>query len=173
MSKPTYAEFESTGDPMLDDNFEIIFSNLPVNGMDGAKSLRIHTKTGVLPGHTIDEVLKEAFGYQLRYGGRKTFSGSFQLEFNENHEAKILKILRKWSNKIRKTKTGLGSFKKEYAAVATFRLLDQTGALVDESQIKGVWPGQIPDYQFSGTAQAVPCSVDFKFDYIETDEDND
>jgi hypothetical protein len=171
MSKPTLDEFESTGDPMLDDNFEIIFSNLPVDGMDGAKSLRIHTKTGTLPGATIEEVIKEAFGYQLRYAGRKTFSGSFQMEFNENHQAKILKIMRKWHAKIRTTKTALGRFKKEYAATVTFRLLDQTGAMVDETTIKGVWPGQVPDYQFSGAAQAVPCSIDFKFDYILTDAD--
>lgn len=42
MSKVTMDEFESTGDPMLDDNFEIIFSKLPVNGQDGAKSLHSH-----------------------------------------------------------------------------------------------------------------------------------
>ena len=35
--KVTLEEFESTGDPMLDDNFEIIFSKLPVNGQAGVK----------------------------------------------------------------------------------------------------------------------------------------
>lgn len=171
MSKVTMDEFESTGDPMLDDNFEIIFSKLPVNGQDGAKSLRIHTKSGTLPGMSLEEVMKEAFGYQLRYAGRKTWSGSFQLEFNENHEAKILKILRAWAALIKSTKRGTGKFKKDYAAVATFRILDQEGKVVDETTIKGVWPSQVPDYQFSGAAQAVPCSVDFKFDYTLSKDD--
>lgn len=163
-NKVTLDEFESTGDPMLDDNFEIIFSGLP-GGLDGAKTLRIHVKTAVLPGTTIEEVMKEAFGYQLRYAGRKTWSGSFQIELNENHEAKILKLLRSWSQIMRHTKTGTGKFKKEYAATATMNLLDQTGAVVDTTEIRGVWPGQVPDYSFSGSAQAIPCSVDFKFDY--------
>ena len=47
--KVTLEEFESTGDPMLDDNFEIIFSKLPVNGQDGAKSLRICGESGKSP----------------------------------------------------------------------------------------------------------------------------
>lgn len=169
-NKVTLDEFESTGDPMLDDNFEIIFSGMP-GGLDGAKSLRIHVKTAVLPGVTIDEVMKEAFGYQLRYAGRKTWSGSFQLELNENHEAKILKLLRKWSQIMRSTSKGTGKFKKEYAATATMNILDQTGAVVDTTEIRGVWPSQVPDYQFSGAAQAIPCSVDFKFDYTVDDDD--
>ena len=87
-NKVTLSEFESTGDPMLDDNYEIIFSNLP-DGIE-AKTFRIHNKTATLPGCTVAEVVKEAFGYQLRYAGQKTWSGSFSLELNENAEAKIL-----------------------------------------------------------------------------------
>lgn len=170
-NKVTLAEFESTGDPMLDDNFEIIFSGLPA-GLE-SKTLRLHVKTAVLPGSTIEEVIKEAFGYQLRYAGRKTYSGSFQIELNENHEGKILKLLRKWHNIMRSTKKGTGKFKKEYAALATMNILDQTGAVIDTTEIRGVWPGPVPDYQFSGAAQAVPCSVDFKFDYTITEQDTD
>lgn len=170
-NKVTLAEFESTGDPMLDDNFEIIFSNLPSVISDGANVFRIHTKTGTLPGVTIDEVLKEAFGYQIRYAGRKNFSGSFSLEFNENREGALLKRLRKWSKLMRGTKESTGKLKKEYAASVTFNILDQDGSIVDTSTIYGVWPGQVPDYQFSGSAQAIPCTVDFKFDYV-LDEDD-
>jgi hypothetical protein len=86
--------------------------------------------------------------------------------------AKILKILRAWAALIKSTKRGTGKFKKDYAAVATFRILDQEGKVVDETTIKGVWPSQVPDYQFSGAAQAVPCSVDFKFDYTLSKDDN-
>lgn len=87
------------------------------------------------------------------------------MEFNEKPRSQDSQNLRAWAALIKSTKRGTGKFKKDYAAVATFRILDQEGKVVDETTIKGVWPSQVPDYQFSGAAQAVPCSVDFKFDY--------
>lgn len=170
-NKVTLEEFESTGDPLLDDNFEIIFSGMPSNISEGNSALRIHTKTGVLPGTTIEDLMKEAFGYQLRYAGRKTWSGSFTLELNENHEAKMLKILRKWHKVARKTRTATGELKSGYAATATFNILNNDGSVLDTTTIVGVWPSQVPDYQFGGVAQAVPCSVEFKFDYTLDDDD--
>lgn len=170
-NKVTLEEFESTGDPLLDDNFEIIFSGMPSDISDGNTSLRIHTKTGVLPGTTIEDLMKEAFGYQLRYAGRKTWSGSFTVELNENHEAKMLKILRKWHKTIRKTKTATGELKKGYAAEVTFNILNNDGSVLDTTTIVGVWPSQVPDYQFGGVAQAIQCSVEFKFDYTKDDDD--
>lgn len=169
-NKVTLSEFESTGDPMLDDNYEIIFSNLP-DGLD-AKTFRIHSKTATLPGCTIADVVKEAFGYQLRYAGQKTWSGSFSMELNENSEAKILKTLRKWLKVPRGTKVSSGKYKKNYGATVTFNILNQEGEVVDTTTIMGVWPSQVPDYQFGGTGQAIPCSVEFKFDYT-LDEDDE
>ena len=72
--KLTYEEVTSIGDPLLDDNFEIIFSGVPSQVGD-ASTFRLFCKTGVLPGYTLDEVLQEAFGHTLRFAGKKTFSG--------------------------------------------------------------------------------------------------
>lgn len=168
MGKVTLDEFLSTGDPLLDDNFELLISNPPVGGTNFARSLRIMCKTGVKPGTTINEVLKEAFGYQARYAGNKIWSGSLQTEFNENSEMAIYKPIEEWHEKIRATKTGLGVFKKEYAVKAKMRIFKQDGSVALECDIFGLWPKQVPDLQFSGGAQAVPVQVDWSFDYATT-----
>lgn len=167
MGKVTMEEFEGTLDPLLDDNFEFLIPNPPVGGTDGARVLRLFCKSGVKPGSTIDEVLKEAFGHQLNYAGRRIYSHSLSTEYNENREMVVYKLLEEWADKIRSIQTQLGGFKAEYAANAIFRIFSQDGTTVAEYTIKGVWPKQVPDLQFNGTAQAVPVNIEWSFDYAE------
>lgn len=167
MPKVTLDEFASTADPLLDDNFEFLIPNPPseTGGSEYARALRIMCKTGVKPGSTVEEVLKEAFGHQLNYAGRKIFSHSLSTEYNENAEMAIYKPLEAWHDKIRATQTQLGAVKAEYAVKAIFRIFKQDGSVVAEYEIYGVWPKQVPDLQFSGAAQAVPVSIEWSFDY--------
>ena len=165
MSKVTLDEFVSTKDPLLDDNFEFLIPNPPVGGSGYARALRIHCKTGVKPGSTIDEVLKEAFGYQLRYAGRKIFSGTMSTEYNENYELAVYKPLEDWHQLMRATKTATGAFKSEYAVKAIMRLFKQDGSVAAEYDVYGVWPKVVPDLQMTGQGQAVPVSIEWSFDY--------
>lgn len=167
MSKVTLEEFSETSDPLLDDNFELLIPKPPVGGTEGARTLRLFCKTGVKPGSTIEEVLKEAFGHQLNYAGRRIYSHSMSTEYNENSEMKVYSLLEEWADKIRDVKTQTGSFKSEYATIATFRIFKQDGSVAAEYTIHGVWPKQVPDLQFNGTAQAVPVQIEWSFDYAE------
>lgn len=167
MPKVTLDEFASTKDPLLDDNFEFLIPNPPVGGADYARTLRLMCKTGVKPGSTVEEVLKEAFGHQLNYAGRKIFSHALSTEYNENSEMAVYKDLEAWHNLIRATQTQLGAVKSEYAVKAIFRIFNMDGSVVKEYNIFGVWPKQVPDLQFSGAAQAVPVSIEWSFDYAE------
>lgn len=167
MPKVTLTEFSSTGDPLLDDNFELLL-NVPdaVGGTSYTSMLRIQCKTGVKPGSTVEDILKEAFGFQLNYAGRKTFTHSFSTEFNENAEMAVYKPLEKWHDLIRATETQLGAVKSEYATKAIFRIFKQDGSIAGEYEIFGVWPKQVPDLSFNGTAQAIQVSIEWSFDYV-------
>ncbi len=167
MPKPTLDEFASTKDPLLDDNFEFLIPNPPVGGTDYARALRLMCKTGVKPGSTVEEVLKEAFGHQLNYAGRKIFSHSLSTEYNENAEMELYKPLEEWHNLIRATQTQLGAVKSEYAVKAIFRIFNMDGSVAAEYNVFGVWPKQIPDLSFAGAGQAIPVSIEWSFDYFE------
>lgn len=167
MPKVTLDEFSSTKDPLLDDNFEFLIPNPPVGGTEYARTLRLMCKTGVKPGSTLEEVLKEAFGHQLNYAGRKIFSHALSTEYNENSEMEVYSALEAWHTLVRATQTQLGAKKAEYAVKAIFRIFDMDGSVVKEYNIFGVWPKVVPDLQFSGSAQAVPVSIEWSFDYAE------
>lgn len=165
MSKVTFDDMTTIGDPLMDDNFEIIFSKLP-SAAGAAATFRLFCKTGVLPGYTLDEVLQEAFGHALRFAGKKTFSGSISIEFNENSDMKIYKQLKAWGDFVKATKTQLGAFKKDYAGKATINVFKQDGSTSQTFEVQNIWPGQLPDLSFSGGAQAMTISVDFKYDIV-------
>jgi hypothetical protein len=176
--KLTYDEVTSIGDPLLDDNFEIIFSGVP-SAVGEASTFRLFCKTGVLPGYTLDEVLQEAFGHTIRFAGKKTFSGSITIEFNENSQMKMYTAIKTWGDLIRGSKTQLAKLFKGgdkstigsgYAAKAQVNVFRQDGTTAKSYNIVNVWPGQLPDLSFSGGGQALTISVDFKYDIV-TDSD--
>lgn len=167
MPKVTLDEFTSTKDPLLDDNFEFLVPNPPVGGSEYARVLRLFCKTGVKPGSTLEEVLKEAFGHQINYAGRKIYSHSISTEYNENSEMAVYKTLEDWHEFARATQTQLGAKKEDYAVKAIFRVFDLDGSVAAEYNIFGVWPKQVPDLSFSGAGQAVQVSIEWSYDYAE------
>lgn len=167
MSKVTLTEFASTGDPLLDDNFEFLVTvPAAVGGTAYSTILRIMCKSGVKPGTTVESIAKEAFGHKLNYAGRKTFTGTMSTEFNENSEMAVYKPLEKWHDTIRATETQLGAVKADYASKAIFRVFKMDGSVAAEYNVFGVWPTQVPDLTFSGMAQSVPVTIEWAFDYV-------
>ena len=70
MPKPNYDEVSSVKDPMLNDNYDIQFPNVP-GGKDG-RALRLQCKTAVKPGTNLAEVEVELFGHKLMHAARRT-----------------------------------------------------------------------------------------------------
>lgn len=167
MSKVTYDEFNSTADPLLDDNFEFLIPNPPVGGSNWARSLRIMCKTGVKPGSTIEDIIREAFGHQAVFAGRKTYTHSMTTEYNENSKMDLYLPIEEWHDLIKATGTQLGRPKAEYAVKGIFRIFDMDGSVVAEYTIHNVWPKQVPELSFSGQAQMIPVSIEWAFDTIE------
>lgn len=167
MSKVTLDEFQSIGDPLLSDAFEIIIPNLPAGlNSQGGRYFRLQCKTITKPGSTLQEVLQEAYGHTLRYAGKKEFSGSISSEFVENSQLRMYTILEDWVDVIRSTDFQLGLFKREYAVTATINIFDQKGAITYAGELRGFWPKGLQDISFDGSAAAVPVNCDFSYDYF-------
>lgn len=166
MPKPNLDTVLEILDPMLSDNFDIIFQNLPA-GVE-ARPLQIQCKTAIKPGTTIEEVAVELFGHRMMHVGRKTFSNSLQIEFVDDRNGKIHEMMEAWAEFCRETKTQHGHFKADYAADAEFYIYDQEGTKVKTYKIYNIWPSQVPDMQFDGSsAQAINVQMEFKYDYYE------
>lgn len=165
MAKPNLDEVLGVKDPMLNDNFELLFADVP-NGGNG-RDLRIQCKTAIKPGTSITEVEIELFGHKVLHGAKRTWSNELSIEFVEDNKGTITKALEDWSEYIRGTDSQHGEFKEQYAKNATFIIYDQKGEKAMEYDLFNCWPSQVPDLQFDGTGGAnITLSASFKFDHV-------
>lgn len=164
MPKVTLTEVLGINDPMLNDNFELVFPNIPGGG-DG-RQLRLQCRSGVKPGMSIQEVEVELFGHKVKHAARKTFSGNMSVGFVESYEGRIVDSLENWAETIRGTDTQSGTFKSQYAVTATLVIFDQTGAPALTYEIYNVWPTEVPEYSFDGSGGSViQADATFAYDY--------
>jgi hypothetical protein len=151
-------------DPLLSDNYEMIFQ-LPTQVGGNASTLRVQCKSAAKPGSTIEPQMVELFGHTTRHAGRKVFSGTMAITFQENSTADVTTILEEWQEFIRSTEGQVGAFKSDYAKNAELHLLDQTGNPVRSYKIVGVWPTEVPELTMDSAGTALDLSASFSFDH--------
>ena len=71
-------------DPALPWNFDLIFDKLPTGMPGDVRSLTIRCQATSLPGQSHNQVEVSLHGIVLRFRGRKTFGGTFDVTFAEN-----------------------------------------------------------------------------------------
>lgn len=164
MPKPTLEEVLDVGDPMLNDNFDLIFTSVPGGG-DG-RQLRIQCKSGIKPGMSVQQAEMELFGHKTLHAARKTFSNSMSISFHESYDGIINTTLEDWSEECRFTDTQSGNFKRDYTATGTITIYDQTGAEALSYEIFNCWPTEVPDASFDGAGgTAMTVDATFAYDY--------
>ena len=164
MPKPNLDEVLNIGDPMLNDNFDLVFASIPGGGNN--RAMRIHCKSGIKPGMSVQQAEVELFGHKTVHAARKTVSNSMSISFHESYDAEMNITLENWSEMCRSTDTQSGNFKRDYAVTATLTIYDQTGAPVVEYEIFNCWPTEVPDAQFDGAGgTAMTVDATFAYDY--------
>lgn len=164
MPKPSLEEILNIRDPMLNDNFDLIFARVPGGGSN--RQLRVQCKTGVKPGMSLQQAEMELFGHKTLHAARKTFSNSMSISFHESYDALINRTLERWSETARRTDTQSGTFKRDYATTGTLNTYDQTGAKAQSWEIYNIWPTEVPDAQFDGSGgTAMTVDATFAYDY--------
>lgn len=165
MPKPSLENVLAIKDPMLNDNFDLVFPSVPGGGT--ARSLTIQCKSATKPGTTLTEVEVELFGHKVMHHARRTWSNDLTIEFIEDNEGSITHALEMWAETLRARTSQHGEFKSAYAVNAQFNVYNQKGVKVMEYQIINIWPSSIPDIQFDGSGGAVQTlSVTFKYDNV-------
>lgn len=167
MPKPNLDEIQSIPDPMLSDNFELLFPNIPgAQGDTATRALRLQCKNTIKPGTQMEDVPVELFGHRAMHAGRRTFSNEISVEFIEDAFGTIGKSLESWVEWVRSKRTQSGHFKRDYAQDAVLNIFDQEGNQVLSYKIVNMWPSNVPDETFDGSsATAISLSCSFKYDY--------
>lgn len=170
MPKPTLDNVLTIADPMLSDNFELLIPIVPGNpGL--SEPLRLQCKTATKPGMTIEQVTYDLFGHTVEFAGRLTFSHTMSVEYVENYQGTITRIMEIWIELARGHKSQHGGFKSAYATNASLYIYDQTGAISLKYNIFNIFPTEVPELSFDGSsATALSVSVTFSYDYYEIDD---
>ena len=166
MPKPSLDDILNIKDPMLNDNFDLLFDRIPGGGNN--RQMLIQCKTASKPGMSLQQAEMELFGHKVLHVGRKTFSHSMSISFHESYDAFINRALERWSEEGRKTKTQHGKFKRDYVATGTLTTYDQTGAVAQRWKVYNMWPTEVPEAQFDGSGgTAMTADATFAYDYYE------
>ena len=165
MAKVTLSNIaEVLKDPLLSDNYQIEFpAPKSVSGAD-MKPMVIQVKSAAKPGTNIEQQMSEMFGHTFRYAGRKTFTGTWSVSYQESDDLKITKFIEDWHESIRGTETQIGALKAEYAVKVNFIILNNKDEKMAEYEIRGVWPTAAPELPMDSSAQALEVSVEVSFD---------
>jgi hypothetical protein len=172
--KPNLYSILTIADPMLSDNFELIFPTVPsLSGSGNTESLRLQCKTATKPGMTLEQVTYDLFGHTVEFGGRLTYSHTMTVEFVENWQGTITRNLENWLEMCRTHQSQHGHFKAQYVSTATLNIYNQVGDISLAYKIFNMFPTEIPELSFDGSAAtALSLSATFSFDYHEVLTDN-
>ncbi len=166
MAKPALLDILSIADPMLSDNFELIFGSIP--GSSDTQPFRIQCRTASKPGMTLEQVTYDLFGHTVEFAGRLTYSHTMSVEYVENYQGSITRALEKWQELIRSHRSQHGSFKADYTVTADLNIYDQTGELSLNYRVFNMWPTEVPELAFDGSsATALSVGATFSYDYYE------
>jgi hypothetical protein len=174
MAKPNLQSVLTIADPMLSDNFELLFGTVPsVNGSGNTQALLLQCKTVVKPGMTIEQVTYDLFGHTVEFAGRLTYSHTMAIEFVENWQGTITRTLENWMSVARDPITQHGALKAQYTSDAILNIYNQLGNVSLSYKIINMFPTEIPDLSFDGSAStALSVSATFSYDRYIVVQDN-
>lgn len=174
MGKPALTDVLTIADPMLSDNFMLLFGTVPsILGTGNSHILQLSCKTATKPGMTVEQVTYDLFGHTVEFAGRLTYSHTMSVEYVENWQGSITRTLENWIEMSRGHLTQSGNFKAQYAVPATLTIYDQTGNISLQYQIYNMFPTEVPDLSFDGSsATALSLSANFSYDFYSIITDN-
>lgn len=165
MPKPQLVDMFSLPDVLLQDNFNMYFTSAPVLSDSEVRQLRLQCMSTSLPGRTLEEAVAALFGYQIRFAGRNTTSGTFNVTYIETRSLHINRVLKRWTDLCRSKLTGHGVSKQFYAGRAVIELLSESGQIAGEMELINVWPETLPEVTLDGSATGIiQMGCTFKFD---------
>lgn len=157
-------------DPALPWNFDLIFDKLPTGMPGDVRSLTIRCQATSLPGQSHNQVEVSLHGIVLRFRGRKTFGGTFDVTFAENVDWSTYQIFREWNKLMLSWQQNTGASSAVYKVPVTIVVYNDAGETVKEFGVKGVWPQAVQDINLDGSQDDyVQPSITFSYDY--TDEE--
>ena len=173
MAKPGLEYQDSLPDVLGSIDYRLTFSDIPgTPGLDMERLVYDCTQA-VIPGTMLNRIEQRfAGGHKLNFVASSTFSGTAAIQFIERSDGKLIRMMRRWHEFCRGTRTGNAQgYKRDYAVTGRLEVLDGPGNTVMDVKIRNMFPQEFPETQLDSSSEAQPILyvVSFSYDWWEID----
>lgn len=165
MARTSLQDIQSTQDPLLAYNFDIILPPLPGGGSN--RQLTIRCQSTTIPESQLEQTSVEAHGIKLNFAGRRTWTGTWSATFFETRTNSTRDAIVAWQELARSWIGNAGTYKSVYSIPVEIVLYDDLPQVIRRIKMVGVFPTDTGAPSFDYTATVVTYQVQFSFDYTE------
>lgn len=173
MPKPNLEFQDSLPDILGSVDYRLTFSNVPGTlGLD-MERLAYDCTQAVIPGTMLNRI-EQRFpgGHKLNFVASSTYQGTCALQFVERSDGKNIRMMRRWHEFCRGTRTGNAQgYKKDYAVTGRLEVFDGPGNTAMEIMIRNMFIQEFPETQLDSSSDAQPVLyvTTFSYDWWEID----
>lgn len=151
-------------DVVLMDHFDLIIPNVPGGG--DSEGLTIQNMSAVLPGRANAAIPIELHRHRIHQPGKRTYGHSFQAQFVDTAERKVINALSAWQDRITDRVTGLPRPKADSMTTAVARIYNADNSAYEERTMYGFFVTNVPDIALNGSSNSPAIfAVTFNYDY--------
>lgn len=161
-------EIRNLAEPLKGYQFRITISNPPGSGAS-VEVLSFRCTAAAIPGKSIEEVMVNLGGFNVKYAGRSIPVGSWTTSFVEGTDLSVVERIKSWQELCHNQATGVQQNADGYKRTATIELLNNAKEVTKSYRIVGVWPQDLPDIGMD-TASSDAIRVDCTWAYDHTEE---
>lgn len=147
--------------------FRITLANPPGVGAS-VEVLQFRCQAASIPGKSIEEVLVNLGGYNVKYAGRSIPAGTWSTSFVEGTDLSVVQRVKSWQELCHNQLTGVQQDSAGYKRTATIELLNNDLSVSIGYRIIGIWPQDMPDIGMDkSSSEAVRAEVTWAYDAFE------
>ena len=165
MARTSLQDVQSTADPQLAYNFDLVLPPLPGGGSN--RELIIRCQSTTIPESQLEQTSVEAHGIKLNFAGRRTWTGNWSATFFETRTNSTRDAIIAWQELARSWVGNSGSYKSIYSIPVEIILYDDLPQIIRRVKMVGVFPTDTSAPSFDSTSTVVTYAVQFSFDYTE------
>ena len=165
MGRTSVQDIQSTQDPQMSYNFDIIFPSIPGSGSSAARELTIKCTATTIPESQIEQVTQDNKTVRLHFAGRRVWSGTWNCTIMESRSNSTRDAIVTWQELARSLEANTGSYKSTYAVSAHLVLYDDLPQVTKRIKMVGLFPTSTGNPNLGSDSAIVSYDVTFSFDY--------
>jgi hypothetical protein len=156
-------------DPLKIFQFKMSISPIPkiVTGVNGDE-LSLRCTATELPGSTVEQSTISLGGYDVRYAGRRLYSGTWPVTIIESMNADMIKFFELWQSLCNDPVLGVQQSSAIYKVNGIIELYTGENTVTHRRRIQGIFPTEVNAIGLDmSSSDAAKLEVSFSYDFYQ------